>query len=203
MQNDLTLEDLVSLSGLPLRTVRFYIQEGLLPGPDTRGKYAAYSREHLDKLLLVQHFKNLHFPLSKIRDVLNSISRDEIEEILRGAGGIAAEKAISANEDIGEGGYRLAGLSAIDYIRNIENVNREVGNRMESRAAPAAPVPGPLHEGQMLMKTATAPLPDEGGKNWRRIEIEDGLELHIRSDREPRKQDAIGRVVKMIREQLK
>ena len=48
MNDELTLEDLVNISGLPIRTVRFYIQEGLLPGPDSRGKNARYTEEHLN-----------------------------------------------------------------------------------------------------------------------------------------------------------
>jgi DNA-binding transcriptional MerR regulator len=50
MTDEFTLEELEKMSGLPIRTLRFYIQEGLLPGPDTRGKFARYSQKHLDTI---------------------------------------------------------------------------------------------------------------------------------------------------------
>jgi DNA-binding transcriptional MerR regulator len=46
-----SLNDLAEKSGIPQRTIRFYIARGLLAGPGEVGRYAVYTQEHLDRLL--------------------------------------------------------------------------------------------------------------------------------------------------------
>ena len=67
METKLTLEELADQSGLSIRTIRYYIQVGLLDGPDTHGKFASYSPEHLDRLELISRLKErTHLPLEEI-----------------------------------------------------------------------------------------------------------------------------------------
>jgi DNA-binding transcriptional MerR regulator len=47
---EMTLAELAVKSGLPGRTVRFYIARGLLPGPRKPGRGATYGPEHLERL---------------------------------------------------------------------------------------------------------------------------------------------------------
>ena len=46
----MTLAELAEASGLPARTIRFYISRGLLDGPAKSGRGAAYSPGHLTRL---------------------------------------------------------------------------------------------------------------------------------------------------------
>ena len=46
----LTIEQLAERVGVTVRTVRFYISDGLLPGPEGRGKAASHGDEHLLRL---------------------------------------------------------------------------------------------------------------------------------------------------------
>jgi DNA-binding transcriptional MerR regulator len=50
MSNLKTLSDLSQESGLPARTIRFYIARGLMPGPVKAGRGAVYTEEHLARL---------------------------------------------------------------------------------------------------------------------------------------------------------
>lgn len=50
MSEALTLADLSEESGIPARTVRFYIARGLLEGPVKAGRGAAYTPTHLARL---------------------------------------------------------------------------------------------------------------------------------------------------------
>ncbi len=50
MKENLSLADLAECSGLPARTIRFYIARGLLNGPVKSGRAAAYTNEHLARL---------------------------------------------------------------------------------------------------------------------------------------------------------
>jgi len=45
-----TLAELSEESGIPARTIRFYITRGLLDGPVKAGRGAAYTAEHLARL---------------------------------------------------------------------------------------------------------------------------------------------------------
>jgi DNA-binding transcriptional MerR regulator len=50
MNNSRTLAQLSEESGLPARTIRFYIARGLLDGPVKSGRGAVYTAEHLARL---------------------------------------------------------------------------------------------------------------------------------------------------------
>jgi DNA-binding transcriptional MerR regulator len=47
---ELTLAELAEQSGVPGRTIRFYIARGLLPGPGKAGRGATYGRAHRERL---------------------------------------------------------------------------------------------------------------------------------------------------------
>ena len=52
-----TLQDLAAHSGVPARTIRFYIARGLLPPPLSAGRGAAYGSEHLARLLAIKKWQ--------------------------------------------------------------------------------------------------------------------------------------------------
>ncbi len=68
----LDLTDLADRAGVSIRTVRYYIQQGLLSGPEARGPGAHYSDEHLDRILLIKRLQKEHLPLAEIRRVIDS-----------------------------------------------------------------------------------------------------------------------------------
>ena len=47
VNESMTLAEVAEASGLPARTIRFYIARGLLSGPVKGGRSAAYTAEHL------------------------------------------------------------------------------------------------------------------------------------------------------------
>ena len=49
----LSIDELARSSELPVRTIRYYVAEGLLPGPGGRGKAATYGEDHLLRLRLI------------------------------------------------------------------------------------------------------------------------------------------------------
>jgi len=49
-----TLRELAAETGLPARTIRFYIARGLVPGPAGAGRGAAYTSEHLARLRAIK-----------------------------------------------------------------------------------------------------------------------------------------------------
>ncbi len=50
MSEERTLAELAEASGIPARTIRFYISRGLLDGPSKAGRGAVYTGAHLERL---------------------------------------------------------------------------------------------------------------------------------------------------------
>ena len=53
-----TLVELAEVSGVPARTIRFYIAKGLLPPPLVAGRAACYGEEHLKELDRIKTLQN-------------------------------------------------------------------------------------------------------------------------------------------------
>lgn len=65
-----TLDDIAALAELPRRTVRYYIQSGLVDRPDGIGKGASYTQRHVEQLLLVRKWQLAGLSLERIGEVL-------------------------------------------------------------------------------------------------------------------------------------
>jgi DNA-binding transcriptional MerR regulator len=72
--------DLADLGGVSRRTVRYYVQEGLLPAPFGVGRGNHYGREHLDQLLRVKALQESGRTLEEIRRSVGTISQ-AIQEV--------------------------------------------------------------------------------------------------------------------------
>ena len=59
--------DLARLAGVSRRTVRYYVQESLIPAPLGVGRGNHYSREHLDEILRVKAMQETGQSLDEIR----------------------------------------------------------------------------------------------------------------------------------------
>ena len=66
-----SLDDLCTLSDTSKRTVRYYMQIGLIDGPIGSTKAAHYLRHHLDQLLTVRKLSDAGVSLDRIREVLS------------------------------------------------------------------------------------------------------------------------------------
>ena len=63
--------ELADLGGVSRRTVRYYVQEGLIPAPLGVGRGDHYGREHLDRLLQVKALQEAGRSLDEIRQLLD------------------------------------------------------------------------------------------------------------------------------------
>ena len=71
MTNDrFAVGELADLGGVSRRTVRYYVQEGLIPPPLGVGRGDHYGREHLDRLLQVKALQEAGRSLDEIRQLL-------------------------------------------------------------------------------------------------------------------------------------
>ena len=64
------LDELCALVDLPRRTVRFYMQQGLVDRPEGSGRGAHYTARHVDQLLTVKKWKQAGLSLERIGELL-------------------------------------------------------------------------------------------------------------------------------------
>ena len=69
--DEYTIGELAELGGVSRRTVRYYVQEGLIPPPAGLGRGAHYGREHLEALLRVKSMQERGLMLEEIRLALS------------------------------------------------------------------------------------------------------------------------------------
>ena len=65
-----SLSELCVLADLPVRTVRYYVQTGLVDRPDGGTKGAKYGARHLEQLLLIKKWSAAGVSLERIKDLL-------------------------------------------------------------------------------------------------------------------------------------
>lgn len=65
-----TLDELCTLTDLPKRTVRYYMQIGLVDRPIGETRAAHYLNQHLEQLLRIRQLTEAGVSLERIREVL-------------------------------------------------------------------------------------------------------------------------------------
>lgn len=96
------LLELSDRSGVTPRTVRYYIQQGLLPSPGQMGPGTKYTAAHLNRLRLIRQLQRAHLPLAEIRHRLQPLDDAAVAASLE-------EGAATVN----------ATSSAVDYVRSV------------------------------------------------------------------------------------
>ena len=85
-QQTFTLDEIAALAELPRRTVRYYIQTGLIDRPQGVGKGAFYTQHHIEQLVLVRKWQLAGLSLEKIGDVLKQQASSPLPPTPRRAG---------------------------------------------------------------------------------------------------------------------
>jgi DNA-binding transcriptional MerR regulator len=73
-----TVDELAAAAGLPVRTVRHYQSEKVLPPPERKGRIAVYGQAHLDRLLLIGRLQDRGLRLAAIRDAFKRVEKGEL-----------------------------------------------------------------------------------------------------------------------------
>jgi DNA-binding transcriptional MerR regulator len=78
MEPTYKLEELARAADISPRTVRYYVQRGLLPAPAFRGRDTAYTGEHLVRLRAIRKLQDDYLPLDAIAVELERRSAEDI-----------------------------------------------------------------------------------------------------------------------------
>jgi DNA-binding transcriptional MerR regulator len=207
MPNDYTLSDLVKLTGITPRTVRYYIAQGLLPSPSAQGPNARYSDVHLDRLRLIRKLQAAHLPLAEIRKQLGGLPPDEIAALAESA----AEPLAPTN-------------SALEYINSVLRPAAPPPGPVAFARPATAQIPPPAQTPAPVQIPAPAALPvpaaaapaapaarTEPAKprtteperaQWERIVLDPDVELHIRRPLTRHQNKNVERLISIARQLL-
>ena len=77
------ISEVAKLTGITVRTLHYYDEIGLLkPSEITEAGYRLYSREDLEILQQILFFRELDFPLSQIKEIMNNFNYDKEEALI-------------------------------------------------------------------------------------------------------------------------
>lgn len=180
------------------RTVRYYLSEGLIsPAEDKQGTASVFGYRHLLQLLVVKKLQSERLPIRTIRELVGSRGERQLERLLLS----------------GEGERKTGSGEKNEALRYLETLLRKPASAppASSPAPPASPARSQRSTGSLpasISSELSAPdaqhsLPQAERDSWRRVEIEPGLELHIRASyRVPRETKGLRRLVQSILERI-
>lgn len=224
-----TINELAEAAEVTQRTIRYYTAEGLLPPPDTRGRYALYGREHLRRLELITRLKEAYLPLNEIKSRVTQLKPEEVDQALA----MLQPAAMQAPQ-----------ADAAQYIAQVLRTQNTLPSSqiMEQRAsmqqqpsafvdeqpmvpAPSMVMPRPPQISEDLppapAPVASAPksslrsrfFPSRteppaqaeavGEERWQRLTLAPGVELHIREPLEPALRARVEQLIAQARALLK
>jgi DNA-binding transcriptional MerR regulator len=152
------LNDLCQQSGVTARTVRYYVQQGLLPSPGL-GAGARYGHGHLARLRLIRRLQTEHLPLAEIRRRLETLD-DAAVQALVDASPTPAVPPVN---------------SAVDYVRAVLQGSTPPAPATPPPSAAAASTPSPSRGAGSVPRPAAADR-----AQWERIALTPDIEVHVR-----------------------
>lgn len=80
-EEGMLIGELARKANVSVRTIRYYIAEGLLAAPQARGRFATYNEDALLRLQVIRQLKEAFLPLREIRERLAGLSTAEVRNL--------------------------------------------------------------------------------------------------------------------------
>ena len=155
LKKDFSIGELSEAASVTTRTIRYYVAEGLLASPENRGRGATYNEEHLARLQLIRRLKEEYLPLQEIATLMRGLDRQAVSGLLEQKQRTSVAPRSSAKAYLKDL-LEVSGASASD------------SGRLRARVAAVQP-------------KVESEIPQ--GVEWRRLVVDEGVELHVREDR--------------------
>ena len=174
------LEELAAAATITPRTVRYYLQRGVLAPPVFRGPDTVYEQGHLRRLLAIKALQERLWSLDSIAAALAGCSTDEaVQELLRR---VAADATVDATGNTPVDGRHQPDLTLAGGAGS--------GSSGSSGLAVHLAVP----QVQAVPQAQQVPQVQPAAQVWTRIEIASGIEMWLRHEGQAQQrllQDAI------------
>ena len=196
---DYTLDDLQNITGASQRSIRNYIQKGLLPRPTKGGRGARYTNEHRVRIEVVKRMKDvgdrqkhLDLTLDQMRQLMDSLTWGQLQEIAEGSLEIGAiidtDQPASTESQLSRriGHHELplsrksmqAAFSGLS-LQARKATDRTIANKQSEGYEDFSRLDEIEHALQDLTHSVGRPR-SSTDQVWHRIEITKDVELHVR-----------------------
>ena len=206
----LSVRDLAEMAGTTVRTIHYYISEGLLPPAVGTTRNATYTEAHLARLRLIAALRDEGLALASIRQRLAPLSDEQAIEIAGeldtylsraddvGFTTLGLIEAALASRNLAEpsaGQARPAAYSRISIDRPPKMMSEVIQtdssepprgsasdylNRVLRKPTPPQTQPVPMPRPKPPVRK---PVESDRPEAWYYFQIEDGIELRVREDR--------------------
>lgn len=180
-----TTQDRGTVSAMPdERTLRYYLSEGLIsPATEKQGTASVFGHLQLLQLLVVKKLQSEHLHIRKIKELVHGRTERELERLL--------------GLDVKAGGKDDA-HSYLEKLLTRSTSPSTPSPRSQNSSSPAGDMARPVSNLPAAREAAPA-----GQATWARVEIEPGLELHVRGDyAPPTETKAVRRLTRLIQSVL-
>ena len=135
-QDRFSVEQMATLTGLTARTVRYYIQQGLVDRPMGAKRGAYYEQRHLEQLLLIGRWTQAGLSLERIKELIDGAPDDPPPRRVQSGtvevwSRVTLADGLEVHVEPGRSGLSPEQVRAL--VRGITDLYRQV--RTESQAA--------------------------------------------------------------------
>lgn len=206
----LSVRDLAELAGTTVRTIHYYISEGLLPPAVGTTRNASYSEAHLARLRLIAALRDEGLALAGIRQRLAPLSDEQAIEVAGeldtylsraddvGFTTLGLIEAALASRNLAEplaDDVRPATYSRFAVDRPLRMMSEVIEaessepprgsasdylSRVRRKPVGPQPQPAPMPRPKPPVRK---PVDSDRPEAWYSFQIEDGIELRVREDR--------------------
>lgn len=175
------IAELEQLTGLPRRTIHFYVQKGLVPPPSGKGGPARYAEEALLRLQMIRVLQSSHLKLDGIREALDGMDRSQMRQMVSQA----------------EAGHKVWDSEALEsWVAPAEPVAQKSKNRNFSFAKLGNLQP---EQTKPNLLTGIKRQQSRTSERWERFLVSDGIELNIREEHADKAQQLLQSLLRELK----
>ena len=190
-ENSYSLIDLADAAGIEARTIRSYIERGLLPGALTKGRAASYSEEHLSRLEIIKSLRRArpNITLSELRIFLEGLNPERLHAL---AGGSITASARAIDESMQP-----------DEADTVAKDDDEIPRVIDSDRS-AAKLTGAERLVRLLREVSgvRSPAPAAKVEGWQRIAVTPDIEFSVRAEFDANQLMAFRELADLLRQLL-
>lgn len=183
-----SIEELAEETGFDKRVIRSFVEQGLLCGPESKGRYARYTNAHLMRLKAIRLLKERQMTLGEIRLALLSMTEEDIYSLSQKESGFQGKDLASRS-------------SVLDYLRAI----RQDGLPDEPESLESFnPRLSALERLLSVLQgdIGKRPLSHSKGQGWHRFVVTPDIEISVRGLQDGGQIEQWDRVADCLREIL-
>ena len=140
-----SITELAALAGVNPRTVRYYVQLGLIPPPPGRGLGGRYGQEHLDRLLRVRALQRQGVSLDQVASLAPDQDVDPVlaERPASASTPVPVRRQVVTRVEVGPGVWlEFAAGRALPVGPRLDRIIRDLRQSLNLESEPASGIVG-------------------------------------------------------------